>query len=79
MKLTMKTKPKSLTLGQIYEIYCMDTGVETSDLVIKVLDLCYPKLDRDGMNIFDKMKKYAQAKVEYAGFLMVIKGMVGNG
>jgi hypothetical protein len=50
MKLTMKTKPKSLTLGQIYEIYCMDTGVETSDLVIKVLDLCYPKLNKESLS-----------------------------
>ena len=77
-KLTMKTKPRSLTLGQMWELFLLDTGVETSEFIIKALDLFYPKLDRENMNVFDKMKKYYQVKPLYSEFLVVIKGMVGN-
>ena len=78
-KLTMKTKPTTLTLGQMWELFLLDTGVETSEFIIKTLDLFYPKLDRESMNVFDKMKKYYQVKPSYSEFLVVIKGMVGNG
>ena len=49
-KLTMKTKPTTLTLGQMWELFLLDTGVETSEFIIKALDLFYPKLDRDGLD-----------------------------
>lgn len=50
MKLKMKSKPKMLTLQEVYELYRLDSGEETSEFVIKVLDLCYPKLDREGLS-----------------------------
>jgi hypothetical protein len=31
----------------------MDTGEETPEFIIKVLDLSYPKLGRDGMTGFE--------------------------
>jgi hypothetical protein len=77
-KLTMKTKPKNLSLSEMWELYLLDTGVETSVFVIRVLDLCYPKLDRDG-SIVKKMGKYKEAKLPYSSFLCMIQGMVGNG
>lgn len=46
----MKTKPKFLTLQEVYELYRLDSGEETPEFVIKVLDLCYPKLDREGLS-----------------------------
>jgi len=79
MKLTMKTKPKRLTLSQIWSLYLVDEGEETSGFVIKMLDLCYPKLNREKMDAMDKMGKYWEAKSSYFPFLDVIKGMVGNG
>ena len=75
----MKSKPKNLTLSEMWELYLLDTGVETSGFVIKVLDLCYPKLGRDNMNIVRKMDKYNEAKLSYSSFLHLIQGMVGNG
>ena len=75
----MKTKPKNLTLSEMWELYLLDTGVETSGFIIKVLDLCYPGLDRDKIDVFGKMKKYQEAKFSYSSFLGFIKGMVGNG
>ena len=75
----MKTKPKNLSLSEMWELYLLDTGVETSDFVIKVLDLCFPKFDRDSMDILNKMKKYREARVGYNSFFDSIKGMVGNG
>ena len=79
MKLTIKTKPKRLTLGQMYSLYLTDTGVETAEFIISLLDLCYPNKDRDSMNVFDKMTKYREAKVMYSVFVSMTKGMVGNG
>ena len=78
-QLTLKSKPKSLTLREVYELYRMDTGTETPEFIIKVLDLCYPKLGRDDMDVFGKMDKYEQAVGAYKGFLNLIKGVVGNG
>jgi hypothetical protein len=60
-------------------LYLSDTGTETADFVISLLDLCYPKLDREKMDVFGKMDKYREARVGYDEFLGVIKGMVGNG
>jgi hypothetical protein len=78
-KLTMKTKPKKLTLSEVWELYLLDTGEETSEFIIRVLDLCYPKLSRDNMEIMDTMKKYFEAKSIYSIFLSVTQGLVGNG
>lgn len=78
-KLTKKTKPRKLTLGQIWKLCLADTDEVTAEFVISVLDAYYPNKDRENMNVFDKMAKYSQAKVGYSGFLGVIKGMVGNG
>lgn len=49
-QLKMKSKPKFLTLQEVYELYRLDTGTETSEFIIKVLDLCYPKLNREGIS-----------------------------
>jgi len=78
-QLKLKSKPKSLTLQEVYELYRMDTGTETPEFVIKVLDLSYPKLGRDKIDIFDKMDKYREAKAYYTNFLQLVEGMVGNG
>jgi hypothetical protein len=78
-KLTMKTKPKSLTLAEMWSLYLIDEGKETSGFIIKVLDFCYPKLDREKLDIVKKMKKYGEAKLLYLPFLHLIQGMVGNG
>lgn len=75
----MKSKPKFLTLPEVYELYKADTGEETPEFVIKVLDLCYPKLNRDKIDVFEKMDKYREAKANYTIFLQLIEGMVGNG
>jgi len=72
----MKTKPKNLSLSEMWELYLLDTGEETSGFVIKVLDLCYPKLDRDSMDIFYRLEKYEEGKVGYNEFFSLIKGMV---
>lgn len=79
MKLTKKSKPKKLTLSQVWNLYRMDTGTETPEFIVKMLDLCYPNKDRESIDIMDKFDKYYQAKNIYSRFLMVIKGMVGNG
>jgi hypothetical protein len=79
MKLTMKTRPRNLTTQQMWELYVADTGVETSEFIVKVLDLCYPNRNREKMDVFSKMTKYREARVGYNGFLQLIKGMVGNG
>ena len=79
MKLKMKTKPKFLTLQEVYELYRLDSGEETPEFIIKVLDLCYPKLDREDMDVFDKMTKYQEAKLYYTNFRGLVEGMVGNG
>jgi hypothetical protein len=78
-QLNLKSKPKSLTLQEVYELYRMDTGTETPEFIIKVLDLSYPKLGRDKMNIGDKMNKYREAKYNYTNFRQLVEGMVGNG
>jgi hypothetical protein len=57
----------------------MDTGEETPEFVIKVLDLSYPKLDREKMDVFEKMSKYQEAKLYYTSFRQLVEGMVGNG
>ena len=77
-QLKLKSKPKLLTLQEVYELYRMDTGTETPDFIIKVLDLSYPKLDREKMNIGDKMNRYREAKSYYTNFKMLVEGMVGN-
>jgi hypothetical protein len=79
MKLKINSKPKFLTLQEVYELYRMDTGTETPEFVIKVLDLCYPKLDRSMIGIVDKMNKYREAKQYYTNFRELVEGMVGNG
>ena len=79
MKLKMKSKPKMMTLQEVYELYRMDSGEETSEFVVKVLDLCYPELDREDMNVFEKMNKYREAKLYYTNFHGLIEDMVGNG
>jgi hypothetical protein len=68
-----------LTLREVYELYRLDSGEETPEFVIKVLDLCYPKLDREDMSVFDKMNKYQEAKLYYTNFRGLVEGMVGNG
>jgi hypothetical protein len=78
-QLNLKSKPKALTLQKVYELYRMDTGTETPDFIIKVLDLSYPKLGRDKIDVFDKMNKYQEAKAYYTNFLQLVEGMVGNG
>jgi hypothetical protein len=77
--LRMKSKPKFLTLQEVYELYRMDTGEETPEFIIKVLDLSYPKLDREKIDVFEKMSKYQEAKLYYTNFKMLVEGMVGNG
>jgi hypothetical protein len=77
--LRMKSKPKLLTLQEVYELYRMDTGEETPEFIIKVLDLSYPKLDRDRIDVFEKMSKYQEAKLYYTSFRQLVEGMVGNG
>jgi hypothetical protein len=73
MKLTMKTKPKSLTLSQIWELYLLDGGKETSGFIIKVLDLCYPKFDRSGLSGFSlcELARKAQLVGGYEGFTSI--------
>ena len=78
-QLKLKSKPKSLTLREVYELYRMDTGEETPEFVIKVLDLSYPKLGRDKIDLFKKISKYQEAKAYYTNFLQLVEGMVGNG
>jgi hypothetical protein len=56
----------------------MDTGIETSEFIIKVLDLCYPKLARDKIEFADMMSKYREAKLYYTNFQESVEGMVGN-
>jgi hypothetical protein len=78
-QLKLKSKPKLLTLHEVYELYKLDKGKETPEFIIKVLDLSYPKLGRDKIDLFIKMGKYQEAKSRYTGFLQLIEGMVGNG
>jgi hypothetical protein len=78
-QLKMTSKPKFLTLQEVYELYRLDSGEETPEFVIKVLDLCYPKLNRDKMDVFEKMNKYQEAKLYYTDFRGLVEGMVGNG
>ena len=78
-QLKLNSKPKSLTLQEVYELYRMDTGTETPEFIIKVLDLSYPKLNRDEMDVFEKMNKYREAKAQYTAFHQTVEGMVGNG
>ena len=78
-QLKLKSKPRLLTLQEVYELYRLDSGEETPEFIIKVLDLCYPKLDRENMDVFDKMNKYQEAKLYYTNFKMLVEGMVGNG
>ena len=79
-KLTMKTKPKNLTLSEMWELYLLDTGVETSGFIIKVLDLCYPKLDRDGLSGFSlcELARKAQIVGGYDGFTSIVAGYNDN-
>ena len=77
-KLTLKTKPKRLVFREVCQLYLLDTGTETPEFIIKVLDLCYPKLDRDKIDVFDKMGKYREAKLYYNDFQQMVEGMVGN-
>jgi hypothetical protein len=78
-KLTMKSKPKNLTLSEMWELYLLDTGEPTPDFIISVLDLRYPKLDRDDIDISILTNKYRESLNDYSSFLGFIKGMVGNG
>jgi hypothetical protein len=78
-QLNLKSKPKSLTLQKVYELYRMDTGTETPDFIIKVLDFSYPKLGRDKIDLFEKISKYQEAKTQYTSFRELVEGMVGNG
>lgn len=78
-RLKAKSKPKSLTLQEVYDLYRMDTGTETPDFIIKVLDLCYPKLNRENNNVLDRMNKYREALANYTVFYQMVEGMVGNG
>ena len=77
-QLKLKSKPKLLTLQEVYELYRMDTGEETPEFVIKVLDLSYPKLGRDKIEFGDMMTKYQEARAQYISFQELVEGMVGN-
>ena len=44
-KLTMKTKPKNLTLSEIWKLYLLDTGKSTPELVGGILSAYYNDLD----------------------------------
>ena len=77
-QLKLKSKPKFLTLQQVYELYRMDTGTETPEFVIKVLDLCYPKLSMDKIEFAGMITKYQEAKAQYTIFQELVEGMVGN-
>lgn len=78
-KLTLKTKPKRLVFREVCQLYLLDTGTETPEFIIKVLDLCYPKLDRDKIEFGDMMNKYQESKAQYTSFQELVEGMVGNG
>jgi hypothetical protein len=69
-QLNLKSKPKSLTLQKVYELYRMDTGEETPEFIIKVLDR---------IDLLEKMSKYQEAKTQYTSFRELVEGMVGNG
>lgn len=77
-KLTTETKPKNITLHQIWKLFVSDTGNETTDFVIQSLDTFYPNMDREDMDVFTRLNKYYEAKSGYARFCFMIKG-VGNG
>lgn len=79
MKLTKNTKPKRLTLGQVWSLYLMDTGTETAEFVVASLDAFYPKLDREDVDIFVRFDKYKEARIDCDAFCVIAKGLVGNG
>ena len=79
MRLTIKTKPKKLTLGQMWQLYSLDSGHETPEFIITLLDFSFPGMNREDMSITDRFTKYREVRPLYDVFSQMIKGMVGNG
>ena len=79
MRLTIKTKPKKLTLGQMWRLYSLDSGHETPEFIITLLDFSFPGRNREDMSITDRFTKYREVRPIYDVFSQMIKGMVGNG
>jgi len=77
-KLTMKTKPKSLTLSEVWKLYLLDTGTETSSFIIGCLDIFYPNKSRDKLDVLSKMRKYREANSTYSTFCENMEGLVRN-
>ena len=78
MKLTKKSKPRSLTLGQIWQLYLLDTGTETAEFIIKTLDLCYPKKDREGVSGVDLCYSSRKCYPDYLKFKAYISTLVSH-
>lgn len=79
MKLTKNSKPRKLTLGQVWKLYLLDEGKETGEFIATSLDAYYTKKDRESLGVFERLKKYEDVKPLYTSFSNLVKGMVGNG
>lgn len=79
MKLTAKTKPRRLTLSQMWKLYMADTGTETPESIIRTLDIAYPQIVREGVNVGIKIIKYRQVQEQVEVFRGLLQGMVTNG
>jgi len=75
-KLTLKTKPKRLVFREVCQLYLLDTGTETPEFIIKVLDLCYPKLDREDISGFElcQLARNALRIIDYNELKVILGG-----
>lgn len=72
-RLTMKTKPRNLTLSEMWKLYLDIPEKDTPEWVLQILKVFYP--NRDTTNALDKMEKYYEAVKN----LHVFVGVMING
>jgi len=77
-KLTTNTKPKYPTFRQMYDLYCVDSGKETPELIVKVLDTFYPKFDRKDVVVETKYSKYKELSEHINSFFYAVKNLGGE-
>ena len=77
-KLKLTTKPKRLTLREMWELYL--SGEEgTPEFIVKTLDLAYPNYNREDVDVETRIELYRSGIVGWMQYAEFIKGMETNG
>lgn len=76
MRLTKRTKPKNLTLSQIWKLYTSHGNDKSPEMVIDLIDTYYTKIDRYKRS--DKSLMFGAAKENYTLFVELVRNMTNG-